>query len=65
MRSYRIYWMDGVHRIRRGAWIEALDDEDARRKAAELCDGDTASIEVWQSTRPVGEVECHEGHKAA
>ena len=60
MASYRVYWVDPHCRIRRGAWIEASDDIDARRQAEDLCDGDSASIELWQATRPVAEVDCGE-----
>ena len=58
MKSYRVYWLSRGRKILRGDWIEARDDEDARRKAAGLCDHETASVEVWEKTRPVAEVEC-------
>ena len=59
MPSYRVYWLDEKDRIKRGDWIEADDDDDAHRRAVELChDGDADKIQVWQSTRPVDEVDC-------
>jgi hypothetical protein len=58
MPSYRVYWLNARRRILRGNWIQARDDDDARRKASTLCEPDTASIEVWEAARPVGEVEC-------
>ena len=59
MKTYRVYWLDQSRRIRRGDWLEALNDEDARRKASHLCDEETASVEVWERSRPVEEIECH------
>ncbi len=59
MKSYRIYWMDTRHRIQRGAWIEATNDHDAKARAADHCDGESDSIEIWDGTRRVDEVECH------
>jgi len=59
MRSYRVYWLDRRRRIRRGDWLEAHDDEDARRQASVLCDEETASIEVWERSRPVEQIDCH------
>ena len=59
MQSYRIYWLDGRGRIKRGEWIEAADDADARRQARDLCDAGTFAMQVWQSARLVEEFECH------
>ncbi len=59
MQTYRIYWLDDKGRIRRGEWIEAEDDDHARRLAEGLCDEGTPTIEVWQGARPVDEVDCH------
>jgi hypothetical protein len=59
MRSYRVYWLDNRRRIVRGDWLQALDDDDARRQAAELCDEDTPTIEVWEAARPVDHIDCH------
>ncbi len=59
MKSYRVYWLNAHHRIIRGDWLDALDDEDARSQAHGLCDEETSSVEVWEAARPVGEVECH------
>ncbi len=60
MKSYRIYWMDTRHRIQRGAWIEAENDHDATVRAAEHCEKDAESIEIWDGPRRVDEVECHD-----
>jgi hypothetical protein len=59
MKWYRAYWLDGRRRITRGDWLEALDDEDAARKARELCNEETHTVEVWQQDRPVEEIDCH------
>jgi len=59
MQTYRVYWLDQQGRIRRGDWLEAMDDDDAHRRASHLCDDHTDSIQVWQATRPVDEIECH------
>ena len=59
MSSYRVYWLDHKNRITRGEWIEADDDDDAHRRAVELCqEGDADRIQVWQAARPVDDVDC-------
>jgi hypothetical protein len=58
MKPYRVYWLNRRRKILKGEWIDAHDDEDARRQAAGLCDEETASVEVWERARQVGEVEC-------
>ena len=58
MSTYRAYRIDDRRRIRSAAWVEARDDDQAKDKAAELCDGETPVIELWQSTRLVDEIEC-------
>ncbi len=58
MQTYRIYWLDDHGRIRRGEWIEAKDDDHARRLAEDRCEEGTPTVELWQGTRPVGEVDC-------
>jgi hypothetical protein len=60
MATYRVYWIDRSGRIRRGAWLEAADDEDAHRQASELCDEVSDTVQVWQAARPVDEIECNE-----
>ncbi len=60
MQSYRVYWLDRNGRIKRGDWLDAKDDADAHDKASHLCDDHTDSIQVWQATRPVDEIECRE-----
>ncbi len=59
MKSYRVYWLNSRRRIIRGDWIDAHDDEDARRQASQLCNEETAHVEVWERSRPVEEIDCH------
>jgi hypothetical protein len=59
MKSYRVYWLNRSRRIIKGDWIQALDDEDARRKASALCNEETKSVEVWDASRPVELIDCH------
>ena len=50
MADYRIYRFDGISRIEMAEWIDALDDDDAIRKAVEI--GSTAAkSELWQGNR--------------
>ena len=58
MSTYRAYRLDACHRIKTGRWIEAGSDLEAKRKASELCEEDTAGVEIWQGTRQVDEIDC-------
>ena len=58
MATYRAYRIDDRRRIRSAAWVEAHDDVQAKEQAAELCDNETPTIELWQSARLVDEIEC-------
>ncbi len=60
MQTYRVYWLGQDGRIKRGDWMEAESDADAHRRALELCDHHTETIQVWQATRPVDEIHCHD-----
>ena len=60
MPTYRAYLLNPAGRITWGDWIEAVDLEDARRKAHELCDGGHPTVELWQQARKVDEVPCAE-----
>ena len=59
MKSYRVYWLNRHGHILRGDWLDAHNDEDARRRASHLCDEETATVEVWEQSRPVEEIDCH------
>jgi hypothetical protein len=60
-RIYRAYPLNARNRLKGGEWIEALDDEDAKRRALSLCDARTPAVEVWQGTRLVGQVRPQAG----
>ena len=55
---YRVYPQDVRGRLRGGEWIEASDDEDARRKALILCNEETPTVEIWQGLQLIGAVNC-------
>jgi hypothetical protein len=52
--NYRLYRLDGAGKIAKGDWIQAADDEEARRKALEHVD--SASFELWDRNRLVAKV---------
>jgi len=58
MTTYRAYRLDDRRRILNGQWIEAPDDAGAVDQAEELCDEAAPTIELWQATRLVDEIEC-------
>ena len=58
MQSFRAYLLNPAGKIVRGEWIDAADDEQARKKALELCDAGHPSVELWQGQRRVGELSC-------
>jgi hypothetical protein len=49
--NYRLYRLDGTGRITAAEWIEAADDEDARRQAATRAEA--LSFELWDKNRLV------------
>jgi hypothetical protein len=52
--NYRLYRLDGAGKIAAADWIEAVDDDDAARKAREREDGNT--WEVWDRDRLVARI---------
>jgi hypothetical protein len=59
MPSYRAYQVDASKRILSATWVEAANDEQAKAKAAaELCEEDIPTVELWQATRLVDEIAC-------
>jgi hypothetical protein len=59
MTSYRAYQLDHRRRILSATWVEAANDAEAKAKAAEnLCEEDIPSVELWEATRLVDELEC-------
>jgi hypothetical protein len=58
MTTYRAYRVDDRHRILNGTWLEAPSDEAAVDQAEELCEEGAPTIELWQATRLVEEIDC-------
>lgn len=58
MHTYRAYRLDKKRRFKTGCWIEANNDLEARRKAAELCEAGSAVIEVWRDSMRIDEIDC-------
>ena len=56
--TYRVYSVARTGKITAGEWLEALGDDDARRKARELCNAATPTVEVWQGGRFVAKLDC-------
>ena len=52
MANYRVYCMDGSHKISLAHWVEASDDDEAIRKA-QAVKGDAPWCEIWLKTRLV------------
>jgi hypothetical protein len=63
-RYYRAYPLNARNRLKGAEWIEAADDEDAKRRALSLCDPGTPAVEVWQGTRLVGQFRPGADHGA-
>lgn len=60
MPTYRAYHLDSHRRILDGLWLEASNDAAAVDQAEELCEEGAPTIELWQSTRLVDEIECED-----
>jgi hypothetical protein len=58
MTTYRAYRLDSRHRILDGQWLDAPNDDDAVDQAEDLCEEGAPTIELWQSTRLVEEIDC-------
>jgi hypothetical protein len=61
MTTYRAYRLDPRRRIQSGTWLDAPNDAAAVDQAEELCDEDAPTIELWQATRLVEEIDCGDG----
>jgi hypothetical protein len=53
---YRLYRLDQAGKIASADWLEAPNDDEARRQAAQL--GARDGYEVWQRDRLVERVNC-------
>jgi len=60
MPAYRAYQLNDRHRIVNGQWLEAPNDAAAVDQAEDLCEEGVPTIELWQSTRLVEEIECED-----
>ena len=60
MSTYRAYRVDARRHIKSAEWIEAPADDAAKAEAAELCEEGAPTIELWQSTRLVDEIDCED-----
>jgi hypothetical protein len=58
MPAYRAYRLDDRRHILNGQWLEAPNDAAAVDRAEDLCEEGAPSIELWQSTRLVDEINC-------
>ena len=60
MTTYRAYRVDRRNRIVNGQWLEASNDAEAVDQAEDLCEEGVPTIELWQATRLVDEIECED-----
>jgi hypothetical protein len=60
MTTYRAYRLNNRHRIQSAQWLEAPNDQAAAAQAEELCEEGAPTIELWQSTRLVEEIDCED-----
>jgi len=58
MTTYRAYRLDERRHILNGQWLEAPNDAAAVDQAEELCEEGAPTIELWQATRLVDEIDC-------
>jgi hypothetical protein len=58
MHIYRAYRLNKKRRITTGCWIEAHSDLEARRKAADLCEAGSATVEIWRGSDRIDEIDC-------
>jgi len=61
MATYRAYRVDDQRRIKSAEWLEAPNDAAAAEQAEEMCEEGAPTIELWQSTRLVEEIDCEDG----
>ena len=60
MTTYRAYHLDSRRRIKSAQWLDAPDDAAAAAQAEELCEEGAPTIELWQSTRLIEEIDCED-----
>ena len=60
MPMYRAYRIDRHRHIKSAEWMEAPSDKVAAEQAEELCEEGAPTVEIWQSTRLVDQIECED-----
>ena len=60
MTTYRAYRVDRRNRIVNGQWLDASNDAEAVDQAEDLCEEGVPTIELWQATRLVDEIDCED-----
>ena len=60
MATYRAYHVDRNRRFTGARWLEAPTDEVAIAEAEALCEEGAPTIELWQATRLVDEIDCED-----
>jgi hypothetical protein len=58
MGTYRAYRLDKKKLFKSGCWIDAATDQEAKRKASELCEDGASGVEVWRDSKRIDEVDC-------
>jgi hypothetical protein len=58
MGAYRAYRLDKKKLFKSGCWIDATTDQEAKRKASELCEDGASGVEVWRDSKRIDEVDC-------
>ena len=58
MHTYRAFRQDLAGKTHPIDWFVALSDSAATSEAADLCNGDTKLVQLWQGSRLVGSYAC-------
>jgi hypothetical protein len=58
MHTYRAYRLDKQKHFKTGRWLNANNDQEARRQAAELCEDGTSGVEIWRDSKRIDEIDC-------
>jgi hypothetical protein len=58
MTTYRAYRLDERRHILNGQWLEAPNDAAAVDQAEDLCEEGVPTVELWQATRLVDQIDC-------
>jgi predicted dinucleotide-binding enzyme len=60
MHIYKAYRLDKNKQFKTGCWLNASNDQEAKRKAAELCEEGASGVEVFRDSRRIDEIHCDE-----